>query len=808
MLLITGRHYPFDITKEDDQASASAKPLVLTLRSSTFGSPPSSISLARKAIDVALETIGLWKENWQWHPALLSAVLRFFDFTWQHLIDFGTALDDFRTNPAPWDAMVKIAFEDVGDASEVETEVVDYCHRMMAKVHAVRILALDIQGSTSRPIPKALEGRVSAKALFKALSIEGQLAKAMSGATYSSCAPELHEEVSELLQERMKDFQLDSLRRPVQFHPLDHTRNFGNDYLYSLPLLQSSLHHLRSDSSMIDGDDLANIIAKASQLNLNFSLLDSQISNSRSWRQLLEISLPLLRRDASASATVLVVAAGVASDIAHESRTGQIMVTVHSERLSILLTMVEVIQNIEANTAKDQVVILLKYLAAIFDSITLPPLESVVGQKKPPFHRTLFRIAFFVYRKLNTFGSISLFTTEQQHDLSSSTKTILRAIMDSTRELYGLARSMKDYGLAEDLTLAVAVLSQIIQSISVPAPATWLSYSSDLFRTAFEVFVRMDVVDDNPARPLYAQSVLDLCLMMTSASEMAAEQIALSGVMTALTNNALTTHAEAGTITVHPATLSAGRTAQHEIWTSMLALVVALVKALGQSTQFMEEEITGFLRLYERQINIGGAMNWTMENELTLSAIEEMKNLSALMYGIIMSSSDRRSGLSGVGGKRGGSHDAVTTVFIERSLHLLQQVVYAILHPHHLASLLEPTSIEEKNWLDSDLTSAALADTGGDWEKRPVIGSVIYELLTVARNVIDGLVIYSTSFETLTKDLEEWKTDRAILVPVRLNFMVTRPLILTALSVTDCHCYLQRASIDWHYVRPVIILHR
>lgn len=178
--------------------------------------------------------------------------------------------------------------------------------------------------------------------------------------------------------------------------------------------------------------------------------------------------------------------------------------------------------------------------------------------------------------------------------------------------------------------------------------------------------------------------------------------------------------------------------------------------------------MTGFVRLYERQIKNGGAMNWTKENELTLSSIEEMKNLSALMYGIVASSSDRLSGV-GAGRRRGDSHEVITTVFVERSLHLLQQVVYAVLHPHHLSSLLEPTNMEGKHWLESAQSNgSASSDAVGD---QPVVASVIYELLTVARNLIDGLVVYSTAVQTLTKDVEEWKIDRAVVLPVRFIFI-------------------------------------
>lgn len=755
-------------------------------------SPAKSRSLARTAIGVALETVAIWKEVWQNQPALLSAVLRFFDFTWQHLIDFGTALDSFRTLAAPWDAIVKIAFENVGEAPELEHEVQDYCHRMTAKVHAVRILALDIQASTSRPVSKALEGRVAAKALFKALADRGELTKALSGATFSSYAPELHEEVYELVVETIPAFELDSLRRPSQSHPLDNARTFGIDYLYSLPLLRRTLHHLLGDASaMMDNESLTHVITSAGLLNLNHSLLDVQISNSRSWRQLLEIALPLLRRDPTATATILNVASAVGADIANEERGGQIMAVVHSERLCILLTMVEVIQGVASATAKDEVVTLLAFVAKIFTSEILPPLESVTRQHRPNFHRTLFRIAFFAFRKLNAYGSVgqSLFTPEQQSILVSSTSAILRLMITGTRDLLVLARAARDIDISDDLTLAVAVLTQIISTSSVPPASVWLVHcqSVNLFRSAFEVFVQMDELN---GRLLYSQQVLDLCLAMAASSDQVAEQMALAGVMTALTNNALAAMAEAGAIAVTVGGRGGQRTMQHEIWTSTLALVVALVQALGQSTSFVEIEVTGFVRLFGGQL--GTCMSWNADNVLTLPALEEMQNVAALMHGMVGKTS------------AAASYSVVTQSLSDRALYLLQQVVYAILHPNHLSTLVEPTNAEEKRWIDQDTSTSDDIDLA----KRPVLGAVTHALLQIACTIVDSLLSHSHAFSTLIKDPLEWRVDRAVVQPVRVFNSGSRGCVILIGALLDGHGHCFGANLHRHAFRPLVVLPR
>lgn len=748
--------------------------------------------------------MGTWTESWEVHPALLAAVLRFFDFAFQHLVDYGTALDEFRGRPAAWEQFVKIAFNSPGEKEpEDDEETRAYCYRVMAKAHAIRILALDIQLAMTRSKP---EEAVSTKALLKALSSQSQLSSALHTAVETSCAPNLHAGIFDLVHESFPGVDVDALRLPPQSHPLDNSREYGAGYVYSLNILRRQLDGYLGDASTMAGDDdLGDVIHRVSLLNLNFSLVDAQVSNTRSWRQLLEIALPLIRRDPGASATLLEVAPDlVAKQIADEERGGKIILTVQDERLSILLTLVEVLQGLSSTKAKDKVVKLLDEVSRIFASQTLQPLESVARRTTPSFHRTLFRIAFFVFRKLNVYGSVGrdLFSVEQKASLSQSTETILRVMLTATRDILVLARSVKDRENEQDLSLAVSVVSQIVASPFVPSASTWLLHcqSIDLFRCAFEVFVYMEHLGDG--RPLYAQHVLDLCLALAASTPRAAEQMALEGLMTALTNNALTASAEAGGIRVLSEE-GGGRTAQHELWTSMLALVVALVSALGDSTQFVEQEVTGFVRLYGAQLS--SALCWTAETTLTLPGLEEMSTTMALIHGLVhRSNASSRSAYSASGSA--SSATAVAGLFAEQSLHLLQQIVYAILHPNHLADLIEPSSPEERAWIEKD---AAAMDDGAELSKRPVVAGVTLALIQLARVVVDSLLGYTKAFETLLREPGDWRLDRAIVAPVSFALLASRgrcSRLINPLPDGDRHRYGE--SVHRHTLRPRFLLPR
>lgn len=754
MLFVTGRrHYPSselvdkgkgkEVIPEEkvSQAEADARALSKSL------APPPSKPLTRTAIGIALETIGLWNDAWNDSPLLLAAVLRFFDFTWQHLIDFGTALDDFRSLPEAWEFIVDIAFYDAGEDPDNDGESIAYCYRTMAKAHAVRILALDIQAAISEGSP-ALKP-TSFVALKKALSDSSRLSSALVGsrktvgAMHTSCAPALHEGIFSLLSEAFPEIDIDALRLPPSSHPLDDTRKYGPGYLYSLPSLRRKLDGFVSESNYtVEAGRLADVIAKTALINVNFSKLEAQISNTRSWGQLLEIALPLLRKDSSIAAAIASVSLGVAEIIATEDRVGQIMNTVHQERLSILL----MLETVAASRSKDDLVTLLTHISEIFTSTSLPVLESVARRGYPQYFRTLFRLAFFIFQKIRTADTTTKppFSDSQTEVCSSAVDTILRVMITATRDILMMARGTKDVQLSEDLTLAVSVVSQIISSPFVPSASIWLSYcqSVDLFRRGFEVFVYMEQID---GRPLYAQQVLDLCLSMATATPRAAEQMALEGLFTALTNNALTALAESGSISVVSG--DGQRTPQHELWTSMLALVVALISALGSSTQFVEQEVTGFVRLYQAQISV--ALRWNADDPMTFPGLEELQNVVALVQGLVQRGGD------------GVNLGKVLEGLMDQVMHLLQHVVYALLHPNLLAGLIDAVSQDERAWIEKDVMGAEV-----DLGKRAAVGAFTLGLIQIAQGILDSLLAYTGAFSTLTSEIGDWRTEKALVIPV------------------------------------------
>ncbi|GAA5946680.1 hypothetical protein JCM3765_000347 [Sporobolomyces pararoseus] len=780
-LLVTGRQFPafgMSTATSDDKGKGKEDTQSL-LKSISF---PASKPLSRTAFDIVLEALGSWRGNWKEQPTLLAAIVRFLDFVWQHLATYGDAIEELRTKKTLWQQLVDITFEEIGPEPIEENEVEPYCHRLMAKSHALRVVTLDVEFALEKVGANAQDS-ISFTTFVTSLQDKKKLLSSLTSAISSSSDPELHNEVHDLIRSSFPDLDLNSLRYPPPSHPLDRSRTCGPSYIYSLALLRryldgflASQGETEGDSSMIGHETFSDIVEHTAKLNCNFSLLEAQNLGTTSWRQSLETLLPLLRKDSAVQSTVVGVVVEIAKQIKQEDRGGQIMQSHHSQRLEILLSLVEVVHASSASETKSTLVALVGEVGSIFANTTLDVLDSVSRRTSPPFHSTLFRISFFLAKQLNshfsTSSSSQSLSSEERPRLSSHISTILRILLSSIRELFLLARIQKSVDLEQDLSLCIAALSQIFNSPFAPSPALWLAHchSLDLFRSGFEVFVTMGQLESG--RPVYAQLVLDFCLLVANSSPQAAEQLALDGVMTALTNNALTDAAESGSIT--PFSLVDGsQTLQHRIWTSMIALVVALVSVLGESTRFVEQDVTGFVRLYGAQI--ARATSWTSDTTLTPAGLEEMSLVVALLHALSRLSS-RGSG----GGESSSLASTVAAVFVEQSLYLLQHLVYALLHPNHLSSLIEGTSPEERSFIEKEANET-------EPSKKPVTQSVTLAILQLARDVVTAMVEFSDAWRTLTREATEWRSETAFVLPTATVTSGDKSSIGTLLDLVS-HC--------------------
>ena len=390
----------------------------------------------------------------------------------------------------------------------------------------------------------------------------------------------------------------------------------------------------------------------------------------------------------------------------------------------------------------------------------------------PISHRTIIQIAFISARKLRAIvvNGASL-PADQRASVASAVESILSFVILSLRELFDQARmapSMTGTSeeLESDLALLVAVFQQLIRPEVCPHARTWLASCQevDLFRASLDVFVRAQPGPDG--RSNYLQPILALHLSLSTLPA-SAERLALDGLMAAFTSTHLTPEAEAGSIDVSSLNLPGERNPTHIVWCSMLAIVAQTIGSLGPvaGAQFIESEVVAFVQLYGGQL--GRALDWKVGLPLTLPLLEEIELVIALFSAI----SERTiSGKAPPGMRPSDSPTSlILRAFSERSLHLLQHLTYVLLHPNHLSTLIEPTTSEERLWLEQDsgptLQSISESDAVNA-EKRPVLAGVMQALLLIGRDLVLTLIGITNAEVVLMKDVMEWSLHQAIVVPV------------------------------------------
>ena len=755
MLVVTGsQHTALDLslTTTSDKGKSKEQTQPSPLPRPTLGKP-----LAKTALDIVVEKLGSWRSSWENEPEVLASILRFLDYVWQHLADYAESIDELRKKKELWKGLVEIAFEEAGAEPIEGDEVEPYCHRLMAKSHALRAIVLDTEYAIDKLGPKA-QDTASFSTFAVSFKDTKKLLAALTAAIDSSCDPDLHQDVNELIRTSFPDLDLTSLRLPPSAHPLDRSRTFGTSYIYSLPLLRRHLDgHLAQENdgeqSMIGHEAFSEIVEQTARLNCNFSLLEAQMLGTTSWRQALETLSPLVRKDVAVQSAIAGCVTDIAKQVAQEDRGGQVMQTLHGERLEILLSLVEILHNSSGPETKPTSIALIGEVSSIFGNPSLDLIDSLSRKTKPSFHSALLQIAFFLSAQINSSfsnpSSLQSLSHDDKTQLNTQVASVLRILLSSLRELFLLARASKTFETEQDLSLSIALLSRLLDSPFAPPPPLWLAqcHSLDLFRTALNVFVSTNTFESD--QPLYAPLILDFCLLVANSSPQAAEQIALDGVMTALTNNALTEAAESGAIAI-TSPVDGSQTTQHRLWTSMLALVVSLVSALGDSTRFIEQDVTGFARLYGSQI--ARAQSWSSDSPITAVGLEELSLVVALLQGMAKSSS------------RGGSSSlstSVTAAFVEQTLHLLQHLVYALLHPNHLSSLIEGTTPEERNSIEKETNESS---------PKSISEAVNLAILRLAQNIVGTLIDFTDAWSMLTREATEWRSENAIILPVSLPF--------------------------------------
>ncbi|KAI0774700.1 hypothetical protein BD413DRAFT_611715 [Trametes elegans] len=769
------------------------------------GGPSKTVS----ALSVACDMLEQWKELWELNPKLLASLLRFLDVVWQHGHEHKASLDPIREDGKLFEHLAGIVAEELGPTPDCHTEgyivsdgvlhsdhheaISTYAYRSAVKSHAVHILAADIrmhlqaQGGDATQASKKKPR--SYTAIEHILRSEEQIVELIPEAAASAYHPELHDEFADLLKRHYPTLSLEHLQaqEPIV------EREYGDDFAFSMPLLRLRLNPYTSDDEV----QVEEAVRQLHAINMNLSLAHVQTTLAESWQFLLLQVVPFLRGDATVRSQLLSLADTLSGDISSEQRSGEMMSNIHSARLSLLLSLLEIawFSTTDKKAEIDRFMALVKSTRGIIINTAQSPARSILGQVPVPFHRPLLQIVYFVARQCRSLARRpKTLTAEHRLAIAALLDATLVFVIDGLRVTFDGARLQLDLDVDQDMELLVAVFEQCTRPDLNPSPTLWLTrcQETDVVRASLQLFSRMDVVGLSDVtllrarkQPLYTPHVLIFHMALASIHP-AAERLASEGLLSAYIENAISTAIRDGKIDVTISELPGEESPAHHAYCSMLAIIAGVSTALGRHGQYFESEVCGLLQFYSEQIH--RALSWTIDDPLSLPLLEEIEQVVNLFSAIAQ-------------GTAADANEAVKRVmqfFTSDALLLLQQLNYALTHPNHLASLFEPITAEERTKFEADrgASTVKVPSEVVDPTRRPFLARLVHRLYRLSGTLLSSLIDFSAAETVLLGEPEDWQVSQALIVP-HSKVVLGEPASLgTLLELGNCSLDLLRLLVD------------
>ena len=734
-------------------------------------------STKASALVVACDMLEEWKELWELNPKLLASISRFLDVVWEHAHEHKAALDPIRKDSKFFGHLGGILAEELGPMPDCATEsyvmtdgvtrsdhheaISGYSYRSAVKSHAAHILAADIrmhvqsEGSNIKPS--------SYNAIVSTLRSEEQIAELIPEAAASAYHPELHDHFADMLKTHYPSLSPDHLQAQEPIVECE----YGDDFAFSISLARSRLQVYAAD----DEAQMEEAIRCLHTINLNLSLAHVQTALAEAWEFLLLQVVPYLRGDAAVRPHLLSLADSLSRDLASERRSGEMMSTIHSARLSLVLSLLEVawFSTSDKKNEIETFIALIKNVRGIILNLSQSPSKSVLGQVGVPFHRPLLQVLYFCARHARSISRRpKVLNAEQRLAIASLLDASLGFVIDALRITFDRARLQLDLDIDQDMELLVAVFEQSTRPDLNPSPSLWLTrcQETDVVRASLQLFSRMDIVGLSDVallrtrkQPLYTPHVLTFHMAMASITS-AAERLASEGLLCAYIENAISAAIREGKIDATIPELPGEQSPAHRAYCSMLAIIAGVTTALGKHGQYFESEACGLLQFYSEQVH--RALSWTIDDPLTLSLLEEVEQV-VNVYAAIAQGTAARS-----------SHEAAKRVleaFTVDALLLLQQLNYALTHPNHLASVFEPITADERTRFEQDRAASSSVKTPSeavDPMRRPFLARLIHRLYRLSGTLLSALIDISGAETVLLGEPEDWQVSQALIVPVSL----------------------------------------
>ncbi|KAI9569308.1 nucleoporin subcomplex protein binding to Pom34-domain-containing protein [Boletus coccyginus] len=353
---------------------------------------------SKSALDIAMETLGHWKDLWEANPPLLAA----------------------RQNKKFWDQIAAIAREELGPDPDYTVE---------------SFVAVD--GERQSNLHEAVSAQAYRGMFIPSFKGEDHLNELILEDASSCYDPTLYDKLSEQLSRSFPGLSLDQLQSqdPVS------QRDFGDNFAFSPKLLRNRLQQCLTDE-----DDVDSIEKQVLSINLNLSLTHAQTAMAESWQLLLKQMLPFLRVEQGTRPSLLALASTT-----HGVRLGLLLSVLEVAWFSTADTDVEV----------ESFMMLVTNVHELLQNEAQPPSTSFLGKVSAPFHRTLLQILYFCVRQCRNLATRpKVVNAAKRLKITGLVEVTMNLIVDALRLAFDSARTRLDLDLDRDIELLVAVFEQ------------------------------------------------------------------------------------------------------------------------------------------------------------------------------------------------------------------------------------------------------------------------------------------------------------------------------------------------------------
>lgn len=642
------------------------------------------------ALQLAVETAGVWSELWEIAPALLDAVVQFLGVAWGHAYEHPAVFAPLQSDAALWDALGALlarstepvpptpASEAALDAPDASDAVCTYAHRVMAQARTLRLFQLTVTQKGAAEGTRVLRGLVRDAPQFART-----LCTALASEVEAPAALEEH------LAALVPGVPLAPLRRPPHYDDFDVSRTFGDAYVFVRDAYLLKLAGVVPEDDV--RHDAAVLITSAS---LAWSMVDAQAARAAAWTDCLASSAS--RLDESAVKPCTDAALGLARQAADVPQdTPPAALVARLRLLSVLLA---------AGWARSSPASF-PAMAALLASLLEHPAYAASERNElsaPLAELMLVTCAASRRTALDASGLASMAVVTQR---------TVHALAHVVAAAPHYAPSSAD---AHAASLELEVLGAALQhAIHLPrSAAVW----AEPLRETRLVDGLVALVTKAPravseeawgvGHVLYLAPLLQLCATL-AAERASCELLAQNGMVYALCSNALSAELEQGGLS---ATLSTGdANPLHLHWLLSLQIVTSLVASLTDAhaavgSQFVESDADAFVQLYapqlRRTLRFAPPQPPLALDPAQLHEVRAVLRLFCVMW-------RAKAAASPAAGTPAALARALPlgAELLERAPYVLQQLAYLYNHPRELRTLLgtDDDAI-------ADTASAALRD--------------------------------------------------------------------------------------------------